>query len=232
MRVVAIETSGAVGGVAACEDDRVLAEFFLRRSMAHGRELIPTLGHLLSDVGWQPWTVELLAVSIGPGSYTGLRLSVTCAKLFSFVTGCECVGVCTMDAIAENAPATTQDVCVLLDAKWGQVYGASYRRQGSGTSIPRFGRRWGPAVGEPGAFAHEIPEKACVVGDAIPAYRAFFSGRRRRFGAQRRWLPHPGVVGVLGFRKYVWQGADSVDTLSPLYLRPSAAEQKGMASGE
>lgn len=84
--LIAIETSGPVGSIAAALDGQQVAEESFERGMRHGRELVPRLASMCSRISRPPGTIDVVAVSAGPGSYTGVRVGVTCAKSLAFAT--------------------------------------------------------------------------------------------------------------------------------------------------
>lgn len=101
MKVIGIETSGNIGGVAVCQDKRIVtAKNF--GDMQHGKELIPAIKGIFHEIGWEPKDIDLIAVDVGPGSYTGLRVGVTCAKTLAYVLNKPVIDVPVFDIIAEN----------------------------------------------------------------------------------------------------------------------------------
>src|ERR1700742_766157 len=86
-RAIAIETSGRIGSVALVDGDTVLPEAQFQHGLKHAAEIVPTIDRLCCARGWQPKDVEHLYVSVGPGSFTGLRIGVTLAKTLALATG-------------------------------------------------------------------------------------------------------------------------------------------------
>src|SRR5450759_3825007 len=99
MLTLAIETSGPLGSVALFESETVLGEQSLELGRQHGQSLIPTIRQLLTFYGKLPRDLELVAVSIGPGSYTGLRVGVVCAKTLAYAANSQLVAVDTLHAV-------------------------------------------------------------------------------------------------------------------------------------
>jgi tRNA threonylcarbamoyl adenosine modification protein YeaZ len=131
MRILALETTDKTGSVAAMADGNLLAELTLEPTQRSAQSLAPALQQLLQQVGWQPADVQLVAVSIGPGSFTGLRVGVTAAKVFAYAVGAEVLGISTLEAIAAN----TAD----LGRQQGGTAGSS-SSAGAGIGIDSLGR--------------------------------------------------------------------------------------------
>ncbi|BBO16998.1 tRNA (adenosine(37)-N6)-threonylcarbamoyltransferase complex dimerization subunit type 1 TsaB [Candidatus Brocadia pituitae] len=101
MKVLGIETSGNRGGIVLSKDFQVILskEF---GSMQHGKELVPAIKSAFQEIGWSPQDIDLIAVDVGPGSYTGLRVGVTCAKTMAYALRKPVIDVPIFDIIAEN----------------------------------------------------------------------------------------------------------------------------------
>jgi tRNA threonylcarbamoyladenosine biosynthesis protein TsaB len=102
MKLVAIDTSSALGSIALVEDDRLVLTHEARVSNAHGESLLVALDAAVKKVGWRPRDVELWACGIGPGSFTGVRIAVSTVKGVAFASGAKAVGVTSLDALAHD----------------------------------------------------------------------------------------------------------------------------------
>src|SRR5436190_605976 len=120
------------GSVAALEDDRVLVEQDIHPGQRSAQSLAPAMRDVLASVGWKPAEVELVAVAIGPGSFTGLRVGVATAKTFAYVAGCKIIGVDTLEAIAWRTSVEHREFYTILDAHRKQVFAARFSRAESG----------------------------------------------------------------------------------------------------
>ena len=127
MIIIGIETSCKVGGIALLEDDKVLA--FRSHNAEHGEFLIPSIKKVLDENKLSPKDIDLIGVDIGPGSYTGIRIGVVTAKTLAWAGKIDLAGISSLDIIAENAPLKPKRICVLLDARVNQIYGAVYERK-------------------------------------------------------------------------------------------------------
>ncbi|MBT3881430.1 MAG: tRNA (adenosine(37)-N6)-threonylcarbamoyltransferase complex dimerization subunit type 1 TsaB, partial [Candidatus Scalindua sp.] len=102
MKVLGIETSGLVGNIAVCDGDRVVARKTYGKNFSHGKEIVSTIELLFNEIKLDPSNIDLIAVSTGPGSYTGLRVGVTCAKTLAYGLGKPVIDVPTLDVLVEN----------------------------------------------------------------------------------------------------------------------------------
>src|SRR5438309_4833464 len=135
-RVLILETSGRVGRVALAQGNELLGNQRLDEARRHARDLVPAVAGLLAARGWQPKDVQLVLVSRGPGSYTGLRVGITSAKTFAYATGCALLAADTFAALALQAPVEATPVDVLADAQQEKAYIQSFARLEAGAWAP------------------------------------------------------------------------------------------------
>ncbi len=221
LRILALETSGRFGSVAAAYGDKPLLDKELDQSRRSASTLAPALKELLAEVGWRPVDVELTAVTVGPGSFTGLRIGVATAKAFAYAVGSDVIGVNTLDAIARRAPVErTPRLAAAIDAGRGQVFAAAFERDASNhweaigettlESIDAWLARLSPEIAVTGpalmSLADRIPAGVPVVDQSL-------------------WLPTAACVAEIAQLRFLAGQRDDVWTLVPLYLRRSAAEE-------
>ena len=225
MRTLAIETSDAIGGVAAWDRGRVLAEQMFSQPMNHGQELFPAVQDLVAGVGWTPRTPELIAVSIGPGSYTGLRVGLASAKMLSYAIDAPLIGVPTFDALIRNVPGTLRVASPMIDAKRGQVYFCLYE-----WTDDRWHRRSDLSVAAPNEAVRKLPAGTTVFGSGAEKYvdACHAAGMAVAVDAALAQAK-PGVVAELGEALYTAGQRTDRDALVPLYLRKPEAEENKAA---
>lgn len=220
MRILALETSGVAGGVAALNDDNLLLEVELNPEQRSAQSLSPALMELSSKVGIPLAQFQLVAVTVGPGSFTGLRVGVTTAKALAYSTKAEVLGVSTLEVIAQRAPHDVREVSVAIDAQRGDVVAQSFRR----------GRDGWP---EPSSHEHLIPLDAWLA--SVPAAVAISGPILRKVASlpshlrvldRSLWDPTAAAVGQLAERLYRAGRRDDVWALAPHYSRRPAAEEK------
>jgi tRNA threonylcarbamoyladenosine biosynthesis protein TsaB len=127
MKTLAADTTTSINTVALCDGDRVLAETFVDCGRKHSERLIATVDWLLKEAGVTLDDVQALAISIGPGSFTGLRVGAAAWKGLAFAKNLPLVAVPTLDAMTRLSIFRNAVVCPLIDAKMGEVFGAVYQ---------------------------------------------------------------------------------------------------------
>lgn len=225
MITLGIETSGQHGSVALRRSGTLLEERILsREGQRHARTLVPELRRLLGRHSLAPHQVETLAVSIGPGSFTGLRVGVVCAKTWAYATGARLVAVDTLLAVAQQTGESEQQLQVISDAQRNELFVGRFQRspEGRWTSCREIElvavERW---------IASLQPEEV-VSGPGLTKLADRLQGRCRLIAAEDRF-PTARSVALLGEQATLAGRADDCWTLEPLYLRRSAAEEKADA---
>lgn len=224
MKVIAIETSGMVGSVALCEGPPgadCLAERPFERGMRHGQALLPSLKEMLDELGLRPEDTELIAISHGPGSFTGLRIGITCAKALSYVLKKPLIAVPTLDVLAENVMPGQIPICPILDAKRKAVYACIYRPKNG-----QWQRETDFMTIEPQALLPMLPKPTLIFGDGIPPYQELFNRDGIILGKGELGIAKARVVARLGIQLYEKGNISDPFRLQPLYLRRPEAEER------
>ena len=217
MRVLAIEASSLAGGVALLDEERLVAEYRLDVSVTHSERLMAAVDRVLADARWTPHALGGLAVAIGPGSFTGLRIALSTVKGLALALGLPIAAVPTLDAMAAALPWAALPVCPVLDARKGEVYASLYRWQDGGMQ-----REWDYLALSPAALAARLTAPTLLVGDGAASIQ---SPLARRAPAPSR-VPSPACVGALGLERLRRGETVAAAALVPLYLRASEAELK------
>jgi tRNA threonylcarbamoyladenosine biosynthesis protein TsaB len=226
MRTLAIETATKTIGLALLEEEKLLAELYLDLGRHHAEILFPALDQLFRIAGQGLERIDLLACSVGPGSFTGVRIGVSSIKGLALATGKPVVGVSTLEALAMNAGNVGQGICPMLDARKDQVYCGLYRAGKDGLPEPVMRERLADVDAWLGAM---VSEEILFLGDGALRYeeriRERFSGRYR-LGQGAQHHPRPSAVGLIARSRYREGKISDPLTLAPQYLRLSEAETR------
>lgn len=248
--ILAVETSGRTGSVAIAVGEQILAESAFSAPMRHSAEILPAVCGLLERFDHEPHQIEHIYISIGPGSFTGLRIAVTLAKTMHLANSAKLVAVDTLDVIAANTidliPKTivrntsgerraTSDkrIAVILNAKREQFFIAVYKRT-SGERQATSDGIWKKTLPDSLMTASQFLDKFTaadqtiwLLGEGLVYHKDKFKTQGVKFLDQALWYPKAAKVHLLGYQKAL-QGrfADAL-TLQPTYLRkPEIGEKR------
>jgi len=225
VRIVAIETAETAGSLAAASDTNLLAELKLSPSTGSAQSLAPGVKQLLDQVGWRPQDVELVAVAVGPGSFTGLRVGVTTAKALAYCVQAGVLGVDTLEVIATAVPQDVRLLSLGLDAHRGEVVTQLFQRGRDGFLVPV-----GPSqLVQSSVWLAQLPPGVCVAGPVLRKLAGRVPGHVVVLD-QQCWLPSASAVAALAVRRYRAGQRDDIWRLVPRYCRRSAAEENWEAA--
>lgn len=228
MKVLAIDTSSPAGSVAIVEDDRLMAELLLNVDYTHSRRLMRDIDLLLRAVDLGVKQIDGFALTLGPGSFTGLRIGVATVKGMALVADKPVAGVLTLDALAQNLFGTASDVWALLDARKGEVFAARYLPRTGG--MERVGE---PLLLKPAELAERCRAPSIFLGSGVPLCEgllrercAELPGAEILLAPRHLWPIRAAVVAALGLERLRAGDVENLATFGPLYLRASEAELK------
>ena len=220
-KALAIETSGRVGSVAILEHGVVVGEDEFPHGLQNAAMMIPRIDALCKVVGWEPGEFAEIYVSVGPGSFTGLRIGVTLAKTLAMVTGARVVGVPSVRVLARNAPADARNVIIVLDAKRGQIFTARLERVGEA-----WVEREGAHLDELRAMVERSPRPVWLLGEGIAYHRQAVLGMEGVIETPADlWQPRAPETAQVGIEMGRRGEFVEADTLTPLYIRKPEAEE-------
>lgn len=216
--LLAVETSGMQGSVAVSNGSQVLHDRSLEAGQRNAQSLVSEVDRVLKELQLAPRDIKTVAVSIGPGSFTGLRVGLTFAKTFAWLNKASLVAVDTLQAIAMRAPANIPVVTALVDAQRGELFAGSYALDAKSQS-----RRLLDSVhvSTQEMLSPEFP----LTGPGLLKLRPEVAIGHQLL-EESLWSPNAREVAILG-----WQMAESgqlsiPETLEPVYIRLSYAEEK------
>lgn len=169
MFILGIETTGKVGSVAIIDENGRTVNRVTTDSMSHLRELVPMIKELVDELGISLNELDAIAVSVGPGSFTGIRIGLATAKTLAQTLGKKCISVNSLEIFKEKADSDNK-VAVIYNARRGQVYGAIYGNDGSEILTP------GPYMLDEVLEVAEEYDDIKWYGDGVIAYADRLSG--------------------------------------------------------
>jgi tRNA threonylcarbamoyladenosine biosynthesis protein TsaB len=214
-----LETSQQPGLVAVAEADQLLAVRHLDEARRHARDLAPAVAELLAGQSWKPRDVQAVVVGIGPGSYTGLRVGVMSAKAFAYATGSVLLGLETFAVIAAQAPPDATRLAVLADAQQDKIYVQEFENL-----IALAPLRIQPF----GEWLNAVAQRTWVTGPGLRRWVSQLPPMVQPLDPSL-WDVQPESLLKLGWGRYQLGQRDDVMKIEPIYLRPSAAEEKWSA---
>lgn len=225
MKIVAVDTATTSLSVAVLDNDSVLVEKTFVSQETHSKHLHQTIKSVLDMAGICVESVDAFAVTIGPGSFTGLRIGVSTVKGLAFALQKPVVAVSTLEALAWPFLLSSMIICPIIDARRGEVYMARYMSQEGEKGALRVIEK--EILSSPEKMGEGLNEPVILVGSGATAYREIL---KKRLGSLAHFAPvhmnsvRGAVVGELGFKKLAKKEYDDVSSLSPLYIRKSDAE--------
>lgn len=225
MKILALESAAAVASAALTEDCRTLAELTLDNGNTHSETLLPMVDTLLSMTGLTLADIDLFAASVGPGSFTGIRIGAATIKGLTFGKDRCCLGVSSVEALAWNLRGTDGLICPVLNARRRQVYTALFEAK-DGT-VRRLTQDCVLTVDELDSLLAEYHTPVSFVGDAYDLAMQTVTHGRLPVAAPLR---SPSAASVAFAARAAYEaGARGTDaTLKPVYLRPCQAERERM----
>jgi len=223
MKVLGIDTSSLVGNIAVCDGNTVIGKKTYGKNLSHGKEIVSSLESIFNEIKGKPNDIDLIAVSIGPGSYTGLRIGVTCAKTLAYGLGKPVIDVPTLDVLVENVKDNNaKTICPVIDAKRKSVYACIYGRNNN-----KYRRTTDFLIISPDNLIEILPESTLIFGDGIAPYKEVFTPKELTILADEKLgIADAADVARLGMEMYEQGMRCEINALTPLYLRRSEAEER------
>lgn len=235
MRILAIESSAITASVAIITDDTLTAEYTINYKKTHSQTLLPMIDEICKMTETDVNTVDLIAVSVGPGSFTGLRIGAATGKGIAMVIKSSMVAVPTLKAMAYNFYGNTNAIiCPIMDARRNHLYTALYRFREDG-SLECIIDKLLLSYEELCEKLNNITDKIIFTGDGIEPAKEFFENNlscNYEYAPAHLRTQKAGSVAMAGLDMY--KNGEVIDAaqLKPDYLRPSQAERERMDKHE
>lgn len=220
MNILAVDTATGSCSVAFIKDRRLIAEEVYTAGKTHSRHLMAIIDHILARCESTPADLDGIAVTRGPGTFTGLRIGLSTVKGLATAIAKPVVGVSSLAALAWPLAWSRKPVIAMIDARRGEIYHARF--SGAVGSAPTEKAR----VSDPEEAAGELPEGAVLVGSGALLYRDVWKTRRPDvcLASETAHVIRAASVGMLAMDRFENRTADPVEALVPEYIRKSDAQ--------
>ncbi|MCG0276350.1 MAG: tRNA (adenosine(37)-N6)-threonylcarbamoyltransferase complex dimerization subunit type 1 TsaB [Thermosediminibacteraceae bacterium] len=229
MKILGIDTSSAVATAALLSEEKLLAEYILNHRHTHLEKLISMIDRLLTDSDTKLEDLDAIAVAIGPGSFTGIRIGMACAQGLSHVYGIPLVGINTLDALAYNLMHCSDFICPAIDAQRGEVYTCLF--QWEGENLKRY---WDYEIVKAERLAErlvDLDERTILLGDGAKLVAAVLpeevkASGKITFANPLFVMPKASSVARAGLTEFQQGKTFNCFNIRPFYMRKSHAEEK------
>lgn len=225
MILLAIDSSAVAASAALVKDGKLLGEFFIHTRLTHSQTLMPMIDDLLRCTQIPIRDVDGFAISAGPGSFTGIRIGIATVKGLALPENKPCVGVSTLEAMAENLSHLDGDICAVMDARCGQVYNAVFHSESR--KIVRLTPDRAISVESLAKELKNNGNPVYLVGDGADlCYNSpWFTGVGAVLPPEPLKFQRASSVAQAAAEAFQQGRSVSPEALVPVYLRPAQAER-------
>lgn len=237
MKILAIDSSGLVAsaaiweGASAAVTGTILATASTDYKKTHSQTLLPMIDRICKETDSAPGSFDAVAVSAGPGSFTGLRIGSATAKAIAMAADIPIVEIPTLEGLAFNLWGTDKAVCPMMDARRNQVYSGLYGFENDRLVIYR--KQEALALEDMLSFINDLGREVIFLGDGADAYHdGICAGTKVKFSFAPAHMNRQNAasLAVIGAGMYAEGRYVNADDHSPVYLRVSQAEREGAKS--
>lgn len=226
MTILAIDSSAKAASVCIANEEKIIGEFFINTSLTHSQTLMPMTEQLLKNTEMTIDEVDAIAVNVGPGSFTGVRIGVAAAKGLAFPKNLPCVSVSTLESMAYNLLGTDCVVCAVMDARCSQVYNAIFRIKGE--TVERLTDDRALSLSDLLLEFKQTDERILIVGDGAEITYDFLKNEASNavLAPKNRRTQTASSVALAAFQKLFEGKTQTAAELMPIYLRLPQAQRE------
>ena len=219
MIILGIDTCSVNAAVAVINDKKLIGEFVVSNDRTHSQVIMPLVDDMLKKCGLDIADIDVFAVTIGPGSFTGLRIGVATVKTLAQFCKKPIIGVTSLDSLYENCAMFDGIVCPIIDARHGEVYNALYQ---NGKRITDY-----RVIDVEQLIEQLKDEKVCFCGDGVLTYGDKLSqNKNHTVATQNMSMQKASSLCMAAYKRALNNDFDDVYSLLPVYLRKSQAERE------
>lgn len=229
MKILALECSSLPASVAIIENEKILGSSFINIKLTHSQTLIPMVNDLLSATMLTIQDIDGIAITAGPGSFTGIRIGISAVKGLAFTKNTPCVAVSTLLAMAQNFIGNDCYVCAVMDARCKQLYNAIFEIKNK--KIIRLcddrAISCEQLKTEIEKLAGKAQENIIICGDGSDIFMEYVENISNvKIATQQYKFQNAAAVGLLAYEDFVKGNTISHEELLPIYLRLPQAERE------
>lgn len=230
--ILAIDSSSIVASIALVNKETLIAEYTVNLKMTHSQTLLPMIDEIFKMTGIDKSELKAVAVTSGPGSFTGLRIGAATAKGIALALNIPVIDIPTLEGMAYNYNHCNKLICPIMDARRSQVYTAVYRC--SGEVLENVIQAAALPLNELIDKLNEIKEEVIFIGDGIPVFTNVIDDTlevKHYYAKQHLGRQKAGSIGALAWSKYESGQYMDSDAFAPNYFRMSQAERERLENG-
>ena len=226
MKILALDTSSSATTVALLDNEKLVAEYTINNFSTHSLKLMPMISEIFESCGWLPEDIDIFGVSLGPGSFTGLRIGVTTIKAMAQALNKQVYGVSSLDVLAYNLMYVDGIICSIIDAQRDEVYVATYKWDNN--NLNQIMNPSILSVDKLKEVMYKKKEHVYFVGDVAKKLRLRIEEENcdtnMVFPPDALLLPRAYAVGKIA-RQHASEGKlKNLEDIVPIYMRKSYAE--------
>jgi tRNA threonylcarbamoyladenosine biosynthesis protein TsaB len=226
MKILAVDSTAVAASAAVLEDGKLLGEFFTNTRRTHSQTLMPMVSGVLESTGSKIGEIGLFAVSAGPGSFTGVRIGISCIKGMAMAQDRPCAGVSALEAMARNLSCLEATVCAVMDARCGQVYNAVFEA-GDG-KLRRLTPDRALSIEDLSRECEKYPKPLFLVGDGAKLCynKSGFQKLSAVLPPEPLLYQRASGVALVAYEAFLQGKTVTPAALAPVYLRLPQAERE------
>ncbi len=224
MKILAADASTRIISISVLDNKELKAGIHKQFDRNQGSTLIPTIKKLLDKARYDITDINLFCVGLGPGSFTGLRISLSAMRTLSITLKRPIIGIPSFDVIAYGLSGKGTDICVIFDAKQNKVYARFYKQAAGGIKPVS-----GFLLDDFANIIKKIKQKTTIAGDAIPLYGSRIPPPKKDiilFAQENKWYPKAELLGIMALDRYKKGLRVDPFKLLPLYVYPKECQIK------
>lgn len=227
MYILALDSTAVTASAALWSDGSLMAQYMLNSGHTHSTTLLPMIRHMLETSGVSVDKIDCMACSVGPGSFTGIRIGIATVKGLAFGTDKPCIGVSSLEAMAYGMKSVNGIVCPVINARRTQYYSALFRIQDG--AVTRLTEDEVILGADLDGILAEYDESIYLTGDGYESARGFITYPRLMYTPESCRWPTAFAVAEAAAYKLIHASPETVftpDDLVPVYLRKTQAERE------